>query len=495
VQRLARSSGIAALCEGVGLVAEYLAVVAVTRSIGAAAYGVYVAGHTVLVLLVIAGSLGLRQGLVRQLGMYVGSPGQQKQVIWAGLSLSAAVSVVLGVVLWMLSGILGRRAFHMPDLVPLLQVFGIAIPVYSIGNTLVAALAGTNRVASAVLLDRAARTVTGLALTLGLICVGLDLPRLAYRDLVAGFVVLIAAGSLLVRLYTSKLSAGGAYAPVVGQLLRFSLPLVVAEFIYLIMLRVDIIMLASLRSGAEVGVFGAVTRIAWVTMIPLVAIDASSFPALAERFGSGRWEEVHRVYGVSVRWALFLCTPIMVATWVFAKDVLQIFGREFSDGVWALRLVVAGFWLRATLGSVSGIVSMGGHSRLVLYNTLVALLMNVALNFVLVRAWGIQGASIATGGITALSGLAMFVEGRRLFGVTYDWGHYGRSLLAGVLAVAIGLGTQSALEWAPMLVRLLATALAVGVMLWSSSIALKLWHPEDRALMAGVWREIAGEVP
>jgi len=36
-----------------------------------------------------------------------------------------------------------------------------------------------------------------------------------------------------------------------------------------------------------------------------------------------------------------------------------------------------------------------------------------------------------------------------------------------------------------------AAALAI---LWGSSIALRLWHPEDLALIARAWRKIAGEV-
>ena len=135
---------------------------------------------------------------------------------------------------------------------------------------------------------------------------------------------------------------------------------------------------------------------------------------------------------------------------------------------------------------------MGGHSRLVLYNTLVALLMNVGLNFVLVRRWGIYGAAIATGGITALSGLAMLIEGQRLFSVSYDWNRQARSLLAGTLAIALGLGTQSVLASTPTGLRLVATALAVLGAMWVIPVALGLWHPEDRALIAAVWRKIAG---
>ena len=490
---LAGRSGVAALSEAGGLAAEYLAAVIVTRSIGAGGFGVYTAGRTTMVLLVIAGSLGLRQGVVRHLALHAGRPREQARVILAGLALSVGTSLLLAVGLWAAAGALSDRVFRMPDLHPLLGIYAIAIPLYSASNVLIAALAGMNQVSQAAVLERAGRSATMLLFTVTLAAVGLNLPALAYRDLLVGALGLAAGWWLLARIAWTGEPRGDFRSPAVLSLLTFSLPLLAAEFVHLIMLRTDVIVLATLRSGAEVGVFSIVTRIAWVTVIPLSAIDASTFPALAERFGRKQLDEVRSVYTLSVRWALLAVTPVAVMIWVFARDILRIFGAEFSLGIWALRLLVTGFWLRAALGSVSGLITMGGRSRLMLYNTIAMLLLNTGLNFTLIQRWGIEGAAVATGGITALSGLAMSVEGSRLFGVSYQWGKLWRALVAGAVAVVTGLVVDSALRAGPVQVRVVVAAAAVTTVLVGGTLVLGLWHPEDRALLSALWRRVRGE--
>ena len=394
--------------------------------------------------------------------------------------------------LWFAAPILSSVVFHMPALAYLLRIFAVSLPVYAAGNVLVATLTGMNRVATAAVLDRAGRSTLVLIFTGALLALGLSLPALAYRDLSVGAIIVAVAWWIIARLpWGSALRQTSG--PVFGSLLEFSLPLLVAEFVNLIMLRTDIIMLATLRTGAEVGIFGAVTRIAWVTVIPLVAIDASTFPAFAEHFGRGQLKDVQALYALSVRWALLTSTVVAVVAWVFARDILDLFGAEFREGAWALRLVVSGFWLRAALGSVSGIMTMGGRSRIILYNNLGALGLNVVLNYVLVRRWGIAGAGIATGAITAVSGLVMLVEGTRLFGVSYEWRQLGRALIVACSSIGLGLLAQVGFRGTPLLIRCLATGSIVVVLMAGGWQVLGLWHAEDRALLSNLWRRAMGE--
>ena len=131
------------------MVADYLSIVAIARALGADRFGVYTAGHTLQVLLVIAASLGLRQGVVRHVGLHAGHPDKQREVMRLGLELSIAAGGLLGAVLWFAAPILSSVVFHMPALAYLLRIFAVSLPVYAAGNVLVAALTGMNRVATA----------------------------------------------------------------------------------------------------------------------------------------------------------------------------------------------------------------------------------------------------------------------------------------------------------------------------------------------------------
>jgi O-antigen/teichoic acid export membrane protein len=204
---------------------------------------------------------------------------------------------------------------------------------------------------------------------------------------------------------------------------------------------------------------------------------------MAEAFGRGDQRRMQGIFKTSVRWALIVVTPVAVVLYVFAEDILGVFGEEFVVGRWALRLLVVGFWFRAALGSVSGVVTMGGASRAMLYITLGATGVNVVANYVLIRLWGIEGAALATGGITAASGLALLVTSMRLFDARYELMPFLKVLGVAAVATGLGLGVQLAMNAAPGALRgFVVTAVLVGTFVVGAK-GLKLLDSRDRVVV------------
>ena len=491
VAHFARASSIVALCEVVGVGAEYLTAVLITRSIGAAQFGIYTAARTLVTLLAVAGTMGLRQGVVRHLGILAGNRGGQKKLVLLSLVLAVVGGSALGTVLWIVGGLVTRDVFRMSQLIPLLPVLAVTVPLIASGNVLAASLTGLNRVSTSALIDRAIRPVSALLLTIPVLLFGVGVTGLVYRDMAVAGVAGVLSASIMVSLLWDAGVASESGSRMISGLVLFSLPLLAAEFIHVVMLRTDVLMLAALRTDTEVGVFGAIARVAWVVVIPLTAIDASTFPALAHRFGRRDDAGVQAVYSMSVRWALLVVTPVVVMLWLFAHEILALFGPEFVEGAWALRIVALGFWVRSALGSVSGVITMGGYSKGVLYITLGGTLFNIAANYFLVPPWGIHGAALATGGIMALTALAMLRVSAKRFAVEYEWSRLLKTAGVGVGAGALALGARLLLEqWQPMVAALSAVVVALMAVLLGTRVA-GLWHSDDRALLVGLWKRIS----
>jgi O-antigen/teichoic acid export membrane protein len=135
---------------------------------------------------------------------------------------------------------------------------------------------------------------------------------------------------------------------------------------------------------------------------------------------------------------------------------------------------------------------MGGKSDWVLRICLAALGFNIFANYVLVRAFGVTGAALATGSVTVLAALAMLVVGRHFFQVRYPWGRLARVMVAASIGAAAGVILQTVLATMPLALRVPLVGFGAAGSLLGVSVALGLWHPEDRELLRRAWRLASG---
>jgi O-antigen/teichoic acid export membrane protein len=97
--------------------------------------------------------------------------------------------------------------------------------------------------------------------------------------------------------------------------------------------------------------------------------------------------------------------------------VLSLFGAGFKAGYPTLLVVLTGLVLRAASGPVEYLLNMTGHHRDTLRVYACAAVANIALNLVLIPAFGIIGAAIAT--YTAMLGgnFCLYLLVRKRLGV------------------------------------------------------------------------------
>ena len=79
-----------------------------------------------------------------------------------------------------------------------------------------------------------------------------------------------------------------------------------------------------------------------------------------------------------------------------------IYGNEYVIGTIALKILVIGQMVNAAFGSVGAILNMTGHEKDAVIGMSIAIVVNVALNFILIPVYGINGAAFS-------SALAFFI--------------------------------------------------------------------------------------
>jgi O-antigen/teichoic acid export membrane protein len=98
--------------------------------------------------------------------------------------------------------------------------------------------------------------------------------------------------------------------------------------------------------------------------------------------------------------------------------ILSLFGADFTSGYPTMLVVLGGLVLRSATGPVEFLLNVTGHHRDTMRVYAVAALASIGLNLVLIPAFGIIGAAIAT--YTAMLGgnAYLYVLVRRRLGVS-----------------------------------------------------------------------------
>ncbi len=180
------------------------------------------------------------------------------------------------------------------------------------------------------------------------------------------------------------------------QLLRDSWPLMFSTIAVTIYMRIDKVILKELMNSEAVGIYDAAVRLCegWY-FIPM-AISSSLFPAIvnakkkSESFYNNR---LQKLYDLMV----FISVGIAIPITIFSEQIITLaYGIEFIDAASVLTIYIwAG--VPVFLGTAnSQFLINENFTKISLARTVIGMVLNIALNFLLIPAYGLIGSAWAT---------------------------------------------------------------------------------------------------
>ena len=306
-------------------------------------------------------------------------------LITAGLGFSVLAGVVgLGIAF----ALYGRGGDELTwQAIPLLL---LTLPLAAPSGAVSAVLVARQQAALAAL-----GAVAGTVVTLAGVVIAAELDAgftalvLAYvAAAVAHTAVMVALAAGKVRLRPSRDRA------LTTRLIRWALPLGAATIVHSLYWRIDLILLSLLSSDAQVALYGLAYRVvdALVALPGFVTITLlPEFSRLVQQ--PGRFEQA-----VEKGFRVFLvAAAAVIALFVaFASEIVEVVGGEdFQDSAHVLQILMIGVAL-IYLSSIFGhAFTAQNRQRELLWLSLVLLPSNVALNLLLIPAWGATGAAAA----------------------------------------------------------------------------------------------------
>jgi O-antigen/teichoic acid export membrane protein len=167
----------------------------------------------------------------------------------------------------------------------------------------------------------------------------------------------------------------------------------------------------------EIAIFTIGYRIAALISFVLFAVDAFTLPQIAQAAALDDREALQSYSQRATRLTFLVSLGALLGFWLFGRFALGIFGEEFVDGYVLLLVIAVAQVLRASVGPVLPLLTVGGHERESLKVYGVALVIVAPFVMVLAPAWGVEGVGIAVASVIVLSSLALNHRVRHLMGI------------------------------------------------------------------------------
>ena len=227
----------------------------------------------------------------------------------------------------------------------------------------------------------------------------------------------------------------------IREVFSFTLPLLSSDLLYGVMGTTDAILLEHFRGTISVGAFRVVQPAAKMNQFVMLSFTILFTPVAARYFARKDRDGMRRAYGQTVSWMAILGFPIFLLTFSLARPVTTaLFGGQYASSALIMALLSLGYFVSTASGFNGLTLKVVGKLRAIVFINFFALILNVALNLVLIRHFGAKGAAIGTtatllvynamkqAAVRMVTGVKLFEEGRR-----------GMFLTMALMAAGLGL--------------------------------------------------------
>ena len=191
-----------------------------------------------------------------------------------------------------------------------------------------------------------------------------------------------------------------------ANILKISIPLMLAQAVHFIMSWTDKLMLGILDSpdvisgvatnSAQIGVYHTAFKLSMFATIGLMAVKSIASPKFAELYKTNDLKILEKVTQQSTKLIFWTTLPLVIVFILFSEQLMLLFGEEFRIGVFSFIILSLGRVVVSFSGAAGNLLQMCGKQVIFMNVAIIGSVVNIVLNFSLIPLFGINGSAFAT---------------------------------------------------------------------------------------------------
>lgn len=254
------------------------------------------------------------------------------------------------------------------------------------------------------------------------------------------------------------------------EILRSSRFLILSRVFRALIFTFDIVLIGLLLGEREVGLYTAPYRVCLLILAIAAAIHVAYLPGMTRAWTEGI-AGVNGVLGRSLGLSAAIAAPLVIGGMVLAIPLMvTMFGPGYEASAEPFRLLILSIGLVFINGAFRNVLIIGDRMRADMWVIGAAAALNVGLNLIVVRRYGILGAACTTA-LAEATILLLAVIVIRKAGITPKFSAIWRPILAAAIMGACLLALGATYH--------LTTDLALGALIYLVALLALRGVPED----------------
>ncbi len=200
----------------------------------------------------------------------------------------------------------------------------------------------------------------------------------------------------------------------IKQIFLFAIPFLIGNLFQQFYNIADMVIVGRTISPLAYAAVGSTGSLVWFASGAVQSLTVGFSAVTAHHFGSGDKEQIKRSFAVAIKLSAVISVVLAVLCVLLARPMLTLLRTPenlYEDAYWYIVWIFAGLVATALFNLLSNMIRALGDSRTPLYFLIVACVVNIILDFVLIKGVGMgtAGAGLATVIAQLLSGLLCIV--------------------------------------------------------------------------------------
>jgi O-antigen/teichoic acid export membrane protein len=181
------------------------------------------------------------------------------------------------------------------------------------------------------------------------------------------------------------------------EVFGFTVPLLASDLLYMVINTTDAVLVGHYNGADGVGALRVILPAATLNLLVFSSFTLLFTPVAARLFARDDAAGIGHLYWHTSAWIAVLTFPIFALTFSLSEPLtVTLFGERYSSSAIYLTVLSLAYYFNAALGFNGLTLKVFGKVRFIVVISILAAIVNLALNFALVPRYGALGAAIAT---------------------------------------------------------------------------------------------------
>lgn len=386
------------------------------RLLGASGVGLYFLAFSVVTIAAVVGRVGLDNALLRFSAASASSRdwASLKGLSSKGLRLTLAASTLMALLVYLLAPWISTNLFSDPGLSGPLRLMAFGIVPTAFFTIVAQMLQGLRRTRDGIAVLSVWAPAFCLAGAVALV------PSWGIDGAAAAYAIAAAFGAVVAWWRWKKTTpqiVGVAGDFPMAKLLHSSVPLFWVALSQLVITLSATVMLGIWSTSADVGIYGAASRIVVLLGFIALAVTSIASPKFSALHHQGDTRALGTLAKSSTALLILAASPAFAIFFLMPEKVMGLFGSEFAAGSNVVLILAMGQLVNIITGPAGNLLMMCGHERLVRNTLTASAFICVALNLLLIPPMGVIGAAIANAVTVTMENLVLLTLVWRKLGI------------------------------------------------------------------------------